>query len=58
MKNIETLKEESRKWFWSLSINEQNKLIDNYFPNRQWREIVIQNPSNILEMYEKEIINK
>jgi len=37
-------------WFWSLSINEQNALLDKHFPHRD-HECVIQNRTNIEELY-------
>jgi len=50
----ETLTKEANIWFRSLSINEQNHYLDKDFPNRS-RNLVIQNPNNITEMY---LINK
>lgn len=50
----ETLTKEADRWFRSLSINEQNHFLDKDFPNRT-KDLVIQNPSNITEMY---LINK
>lgn len=50
----EALTKEADVWFRSLSINEQNHYLDKDFPNRT-KNLVIQNPSNITEMY---LINK
>lgn len=45
--------QEATRWFRSLSMVEQNRLLEKYFPGRD-KTLLVQNSRNIQEMYEKE----
>lgn len=45
------------KWFWGMSINEQNTLMKRYFPKRDY-DNVLWSSRNISEMHERETVSK